>query len=107
MFGNHLPYYARARTNPRRYSSSRRLAMVVFCFVLGALKNSAWGAAFSSTQTGSFNIGTTWGKACAAGCTQGTDYPGSSDSLTINSGHVVTVTATPAQAVIAITINNG
>ncbi len=71
------------------------------------MQTPAQAAAFTSSQSGNFNIGTTWGGACAAACTQGVDFPGTADSMTVANGHTVTVTATPAQAVTAITINNG
>ncbi|EKD93329.1 MAG: hypothetical protein ACD_28C00178G0007, partial [uncultured bacterium] len=48
---------------------------------------------FVSAQTGNWNIGTTWGGACASACTAGVDYPGSLDAATIAITHIVTVPA--------------
>jgi hypothetical protein len=59
----------------------------------------------TSTQTGNFNIGTTWGGACSSSCTAGVDYPATSESVTIANGHTVTLTAT--QTVVNATINSG
>lgn len=51
----------------------------------------AQAAEFASTQTGNWNVGTTWGGACASSCVAGTDYPGASDTATVTSTHTVTV----------------
>lgn len=50
-------------------------------------------AAFTSTQTGNWNVGTTWGGSCTSSCFEGVDYPGLTSAATIASGHVVTVPA--------------
>ncbi len=51
-----------------------------------------YAAAFNDAATGNWNIGTTWGGACAVSCTEGTDYPGINDTATIDS-HTVTLSA--------------
>src|SRR3989344_2472817 len=96
-----LPHY---RAGGRARSTGVFFALVSALFVLSP---PAFAALFTSVQTGTFNIGTTWGGACAAACTQGVDYPGTNDSLVIANGHVVTVTATPGQSVIGVTVNFG
>lgn len=35
---------------------------------------------FSATRSGAWNVGTTWGGACASGCVSGVDFPGASDN---------------------------
>jgi hypothetical protein len=51
-------------------------------------------ATFTSNATGDWNDPTTWGLgACSGPCIEGTDYPGSSDDVTISAGTFVTVTA--------------
>jgi hypothetical protein len=53
---------------------------------------SAWAqATFTASQDGPWNLGTTWGGVCAAGCVAGTDYPGPLDDAFTNE-KVVTVT---------------
>ena len=46
---------------------------------------------FTSAATGNWNIGTTWGGACSSSCTEGLDYPGSTDSVVVTSTYTVTV----------------
>src|SRR3990167_8749796 len=60
--------------------------------------------AFGDAANGDWNIGTTWGGACAASCVAGTDYPGSADTATINSN---TVTLTQAEAATTLTTASG
>ncbi|GEM_PF-6004578 len=48
---------------------------------------------FVSTQTGNWNVGTTWGGACSSSCTAGTDFPTSTDTVVVTSTHVVTIPA--------------
>lgn len=48
-------------------------------------------AVFTATGNGNWNLGTTWGGACGAGCTAGIDYPGAADDAIIPSGISVTV----------------
>ncbi len=48
-------------------------------------------ADFTSSATGNWNVGTTWGGGCASSCVAGTDYPGASDTATVTSTHTVTV----------------
>ena len=61
-------------------------------------------AAFDDAANGNWNIGTTWGGGCAAACTEGTDYPGPNDTVTINSN---TVTLTADHQTIDLTIAAG
>jgi len=51
------------------------------------------GATFTATSTtgGNWNIGTSWGGACASGCVAGTDYPGASDIANIPGGKSITI----------------
>src|SRR3989344_1834174 len=60
--------------------------------------------AFGDAANGDWNIGTTWGGACAASCVAGTDYPGSAETATINSN---TVTLTQAEAATTLTTASG
>lgn len=46
---------------------------------------------FVSTQTGNWNVGTTWGGTCTSSCVEGIDYPVSGSDATITAGHTVTV----------------
>lgn len=62
-------------------------------FSLFLIAHGAFSATFTSTQSGDWNVGTTWGGACASGCSAGTDYPGSSDDAIVSAGTTVTVTA--------------
>jgi hypothetical protein len=45
---------------------------------------------FVASQNGNWNLGTTWGGACASGCTAGVDYPGINDNAYTN-GFIITV----------------
>lgn len=56
-------------------------------------------ASFNDAATGNWNLGTTWGGACAAACSEGTDYPGSGDTVTIDSHTVTLVGASNANDV--------
>jgi len=58
---------------------------------------------FTSTKTGTFNIGTTWGGTCTSSCVAGTDFPGTTDIAVINS----TVTMDSARTVAGLTVNSG
>ncbi len=55
---------------------------------------------FTSTQSGNFNIGTTWGGACSSSCVAGTDYPSSGQGFVVANGHTVTLTG-------SYTVSNG
>ncbi len=57
----------------------------------------------TSSQTGNWNLGTTWGGACASSCTAGTHYPSTSENVTIANGHTVTLTG--AQGAGSVTVN--
>lgn len=49
---------------------------------------------FTSSQSGDWNLGTTWDlTGCAAGCIAGVDYPSAIDDANIAPSHTVTVTA--------------
>lgn len=61
-------------------------------------------ADFDDDLNGDWNIGTTWGGGCSSSCTEGTDYPGASDTALIDS-HTVTMTVN--QSVSSTTINGG
>ncbi len=59
-------------------------------------------ASFTATQSGNWNIGTTWGGLCAAGCTAGVDFPGTGDDVIIDAFDIsVTADAT----CLTITVN--
>lgn len=49
-------------------------------------------AQFVSTQTGDWNLGTTWGGSCTESCLEGFQYPGASTPAVIADATVVTVT---------------
>lgn len=51
----------------------------------------AFGAIFTASTSGNWNLGTTWGGVCASGCIAGVDFPGSSDSTIIPAGRNVTI----------------
>lgn len=59
---------------------------------------------FTSTQTGNWNVGTTWGGACSSSCVAGTDYPDSTDTAIVASGHTVTVPAATTASFATLTI---
>lgn len=59
----------------------------------------------TTTQSGNWNVGTTWGGVCASSCVAGTHYPNTNESVVIANGHTVTLTAT--QTAVSVTINNG
>lgn len=85
------------RTYKRFALTSFLIFCVVWNFVFGASffggTDDARGVAFAATQNGNWNVGTTWGGACAAACVEGTDYPGSADTATIvNAAANITVT---------------
>ncbi|MEI8123934.1 MAG: autotransporter-associated beta strand repeat-containing protein, partial [bacterium] len=61
--------------------------------------------AFTSTQSGNFNIGTTWGGACTSSCTAGVDFPGASDTAIVANGHTVTMDS--SRTVAGLTVNTG
>ena len=65
----------------------------VFAILLLGFASSAHAASFTASASGNWNIGTTWGGGCSSSCTQGTDYPGPSDTATIGAYTVVTLTA--------------
>ncbi|MFA7309150.1 MAG: hypothetical protein WC045_03780 [Patescibacteria group bacterium] len=68
---------------------------------------SARAAAFASSVTGNWDVGTTWGGACASSCIEGTDFPGVTDSVTISDGHIVTVNSAASAASVTINVNTG
>lgn len=47
---------------------------------------------FTSTQTGDWNVGTTWGGVCSSGCTAGVDFPSTLDIAVVAQGTFVTIT---------------
>lgn len=77
------------------------LAGVIFFL---ALSSSVQAATFTAAASGNWNVGTTWGGACASGCSAGTDYPGSADVATIASSK--TVTLTQAEAATTLNLNS-
>ena len=60
---------------------------------------------FTSTQTGAFNIGTTWGGLCSSSCTAGTDFPDTADVAIVAIG--TTVTLDSARTISNLTVNSG
>ncbi len=58
---------------------------------------------FTSEQDGAWNIGTTWGSACAADCVEGTDYPESTSDVIISN----TVSLTDDISIKNLNINEG
>ncbi|MBI2436454.1 MAG: fibronectin type III domain-containing protein, partial [Candidatus Magasanikbacteria bacterium] len=46
---------------------------------------------FISTETGDWNLGTTWGGSCSSSCTAGVDFPTSTDDVIVTSTHTVTI----------------
>ncbi len=79
--------------------SSAIIFLAFFSFI-----TAADAATFNDAANGVWNIGTTWGGACAASCSEGVDYPGSGDDVTIDSG---TVTLTADAACNNITVVGG
>ncbi len=77
------------------------LALSAALFVLLAAPQKAHAAAFNDAANGDWNIGTTWGGACASSCVAGTDFPAASDTVTIDS-HTVTLTATHLASTLTI-----
>lgn len=71
-----------------------RISLLVTLFVL--YSSLAWGTAFTSTGTGAFEDGATWGNNSPG--VEGTDYPGSADTFTIANTHVVTASGTRPSA---------
>jgi hypothetical protein len=84
------------------------LSLVFFAALFTAFSvipvNTARAAAFTSTQAGNWDVGTTWGGACTVGCAAGTDYPGAGDTATIAVGPV-TANVDIAAPGVAITVN--
>ena len=72
--------------------------------LLLGLASTAYATTFTAAATGNWNIGTTWGGACVSSCTQGTDYPGPSDTATINAN---TVTLSANQNVDILNLGGG
>ncbi len=68
------------------------MSVVFLTLCVFGLTSKVHAAAFNDAASGDWNIGTTWGGLCAAACTAGVDYPGASDTTTIDS-HTVTMTA--------------
>ncbi len=62
-------------------------------------------AVFNSAASGNWNIGTTWGGACSSSCTAGIDFPDTTDTAVIASGHTVTLDS--ARTVNTLTVNSG
>jgi len=82
----------------RRYAFSALLIVALLLVGFGI----SYAATFTAGGNGNWNIGTTWGKACASSCTQGTDYPGQNDLANISSN---TVTLTTNQSVGSTTLS--
>lgn len=55
-------------------------------FKLGSPPGPAYN--LTPSQSGNYNIGTTWGGSCSSSCTAGVDYPASSQAITIASYNV-------------------
>lgn len=91
--------YDAAETMPTQTNGITIMGIVDFTFVADAA------ADFTSTHSGDWNIGTTWGGACTSSCVAGTDYPDSTKTAIIANGHTVTLTG--AGAALTITINSG
>lgn len=88
----------------------RGCARGLFCLFLaaiflGLIPNVGRAASFTSSQTGNWNVGTTWGGACASSCVAGTDFPGASDTAAVSSTHVVTVPTGVTAAFTTITVS--
>src|SRR5512139_2954997 len=61
-------------------------------------------AAFTSTQTGNWNDGGTWGNTSPG--SKGTDWPGNTgDTATVSSGHTVTYNVSEANEMGLVTVN--
>ena len=60
---------------------------------------------FTSTQTGAFNIGTTWGGSCASSCTAGTDFPDTADIAIVANNTIVSLDS--ARTISTLTVNSG
>lgn len=83
----------------------KRLILAIFICLF--ISTNAFAAAFTSSQTGDFNDGATWGNDSPGA--EGTDFPGNADTATVAGTHVVTVNAVlPASGDLGvITINSG
>jgi hypothetical protein len=87
-----------------------KLGLFLFFFVVCFVAKSnqvlaAPGGSLTSTQSGPFNIGTTWGGACTSVCVAGTDFPGLIKGAIIASG--TTVTLDSPRTIPSLTINAG
>ena len=80
------------------------LTLSLFCASLSLGVNFASAATFNDVDNGDWNIGTTWGGACASSCVSGVDYPGSNDTAIIDSN---SISLTTNQTVGDITISGG
>ena len=66
------------------------------------LASTVFGATFTSSASGNWNVGTTWGGACAAGCTVGVDFPGAGDIVIIATTHTVNVNVGAAATTVTV-----
>lgn len=73
--------------NPFMTRHIKILALVSLLFA----SSLAEAAVFTATGNGNWNIGTTWGGACGAGCVAGVDYPGAGDDAIVPGGILVTI----------------
>lgn len=68
-----------------------RLSFLLTVALNVGITSAVFGLTFTSSGSGNWNVGTTWGGACAAGCTVGVDFPGPADNVIIATTHTVTV----------------
>jgi hypothetical protein len=66
------------------------------------LASTVFATTFTSSGSGNWNVGTTWGGACAAGCTVGVDFPGAGDIVIIATTHTVNVNVGAAATTVTI-----
>ncbi len=86
------------------YKSIFCIIFVAYVFASLFFTEPANAATFTAAASGNWNVGTTWGGACASSCVAGTDYPGAADVVTIGSSK--TVTLTQAEAATTLNLNS-
>jgi len=80
-----------------------RVLQLLIILLLLAVSNSIAQTTFTSTKSGDWDDGATWGNTSPG--TQGTDWPATTDNAVIASGHTVTLTG--AETINDLTINSG
>ena len=80
-----------------------RVLQLLIILLLIAVSSSIAQTTFTSTQSGDWDDGGTWGNTSPG--VQGTDWPATTDNAVIASGHTVTLTA--AETINDLTINSG